>query len=211
VDQTSPTSTSLLGGIMGALAELEASDTSDVSGAGSRDSAEQAVLSLLLGGFETTSWMLANALSALLAHPDAMARVRDDLSLAPKAVTESIRWCPSVPGTLRMAERDVVLDDDLCLAADTVFYVAGITSHYDSARHPDPYVFDIDRNPPGTPMVFGGGVHHCVGMSLARMVVRVAVESLLALTPGLRAAPDFTYGVHGGPAHGPDRLPVVLF
>jgi cytochrome P450 len=164
--------------------------------------------------FEATSWMLANTLYALLAHPDTMARVRDDLSLAPKAVTESIRWCPSVPGTLRMVERDVVLDDDLRLDAGTVFYLAAITSHYDSSVHADPHVFDIDRDPPGTPMVFGGGVHHCVGMSLARMEARVAVESLLALAPGLRAAPDFAptfaYGVHGGPAHGPDRLPAVL-
>jgi cytochrome P450 len=83
VERTSPTSPSLLGEIVGALA---------ASGDDLREPTEQVVLSLLLGGFETTSWLLANMLGALLAHPEVLARVRADLTLAPQAVTESIRW-----------------------------------------------------------------------------------------------------------------------
>lgn len=205
VDRTSPTSPSLLGEIVGAL---EAAGDDDL-----REPVEQVVLSLLLGGFETTSWMLANALFALLDHPATLARVRREPSLAPIAVTEAIRWCPSVPGTIRLVERAVALGDVELEAGDVVF-VAAAAAHYDRELHPEPHVFDIDRRPPATPMVFGGGVHHCVGMALSRMEARVAVETLLELAPDLRPAadlaPTFTYGVRGSPAHGPDRLPALL-
>lgn len=42
---------------------------------------ERTVLPLLLGGYDTTGWMIASVLAALLAHPEAMARVRSDPAL----------------------------------------------------------------------------------------------------------------------------------
>ena len=64
-------------------------------------------------------------------------------------------------------------------------------------------------------MIFGGGIHFCVGAPLARMETRVAVSQLLARFPGLRAdaerpRPVFALGTRGSVAFGPDHLPVVL-
>lgn len=174
---------------------------------------QQIVLSLLLGGYETTSWLLANVLHALLTHPDVLARVNADRSLLPAAVEEGIRWCPSVAGTIRMVERDVELEG-LSLTAGMVIYLAGIASHYDESVYPSPQRFDIERQPPPSVMVFGGGPHYCVGAPLGRMEARVGLEALLDRFPGVRGVPGerpiFMYGVRESIAHGPDRLPAIL-
>jgi cytochrome P450 len=171
----------------------------------------QIVLTLLLGGYETTIWQLANAAYSLLAHPAALARVRETPSLLPAAIEESMRWCPSTIGTVRYVEKDVTMDD-LTLTAGTVVYLAAISVHYDEETYPSPSVFNVDRR--STPMIFGGGIHHCVGAPLARMESRVGLSVLLERFPRLRLddseKPIFTYGVRGAAAHGPDKLPAFL-
>nr|6F8A_A Chain A, Cytochrome P450 CYP260A1 [Sorangium cellulosum So ce56]6F8A_B Chain B, Cytochrome P450 CYP260A1 [Sorangium cellulosum So ce56]6F8C_A Chain A, Cytochrome P450 CYP260A1 [Sorangium cellulosum So ce56]6F8C_B Chain B, Cytochrome P450 CYP260A1 [Sorangium cellulosum So ce56] len=198
------TSDTLLGEILRTL-KAEHMDTIEAS--------RQIVLSLILGGYETTSWLVANTIHALLAHPDTLARVRQDPSLLPAAIEEGMRWCPSIFGVLRMVERDVRLDDQ-ALSAGTVVCLAGIAGNYDETAYPSPEVYDIDRKPLPAANVFGGGAHFCVGAPLARMEARVGLQALLARFPGLRAVPEerpsFMYGAKDSVAHGPDKLPVLL-
>jgi cytochrome P450 len=167
----------------------------------------------MLGGYETTIWMVANALHALLANPAALEQVRRDHALIPAAIDESMRWCPSVAGTLRLVERDVTLGGDLKLQAGGVIYLP-VVAHYDEATHPSPEVFDLARRPAPTVMVFGGGAHYCVGAPLARMEARVALSTLLTRFPDVRLDPSekptFSYGVRESVAHGPDKLPALL-
>lgn len=175
------------------------------------EACQQVVLSLLLGGYETTIWLFANAVHALLAHPAALARVRREPALVVLAIEESMRWCPSNPGTIRLVEKKVSLPD-LELEPGTVVYVAATAAHYDEALYPDPTTFDLDRR--STPLIFGGGPHFCVGAQLARMEARVGFGALLERFPELRADPEerpvFRYGVRESVAHGPDRLPALL-
>ena len=42
--------------------------------------------------------------------------------------------------------------------------------------------------PPGRHFSFGYGIHHCVGASLGRRTIEIAVRALLAYAPGFRAA-----------------------
>jgi cytochrome P450 len=185
--------------------------TLSAEGMVSLEACQQIVLSLLLGGYETTIWLMTNALYALLAHPEALARVRGDMALLPGAIEESMRWCPSAVGTLRLVEKPFEMDE-LSLSPGTVIYCAGITAHYDEEAYPRPEVFDIGRRV--QPQIFGGGIHYCVGAPLARMEARVALSVLLERFPGLRLdaseKPTWAYGVRGSVAHGPDKLPVVL-
>lgn len=177
------------------------------------ESCQQIVLSLLLGGYETTSWMIANSLYSLLQWPDAYAHVRRDPSMLPAAIEEAMRWCPSVAGTIRLVERDATVDG-LTLSAGMPIYLASVAVHYDEETYPHPEKFDLMRSPAPTPMIFGGGPHYCVGAPLGRMEARVGLSALLARFPDLRAAPDdkptFMYGTRESVAHGPDRLPVIL-
>ena len=187
--------------------------TLESEGMATMEACQQIVLSLLLGGYETTSWMIANSLYALLHQPEAYAHVRRDPSMLPAAIEEAMRWCPSVAGTIRLVERDADVDG-LHLAAGMPIYLASIAVHYDEDTYPHPEKFDLARSPAPTPMIFGGGPHYCVGAPLGRMEARVGLAALLSRFPDLRAAPDekptFMYGVRESVAHGPDRLPVIL-
>jgi cytochrome P450 len=181
-------------------------------GMASLEICQQIVISLLLGGYETTIWLFANALHALLAHPEVLSQVRQAPESISGAIEESMRWCPSTVGTVRLVEKKVSLPD-LELEPGTVVYLAATTGHYDENQYPEPERYDIKRKV--TPMIFGGGPHFCVGAQLARMEARIALSELIANHPALRLdpvePPIFTYGVRESVAHGPDRLPAFLY
>jgi cholest-4-en-3-one 26-monooxygenase len=55
-----------------------------------------------------------------------------------------------------------------------------ISANRDEDRFPDPYRFDVARQP-NDHTTFGlGGPHYCLGAHLARMEIRVMFEELLA-------------------------------
>ena len=56
-------------------------------------------------------------------------------------------------------------------------------------RYPDPDEFDIFRQAK-VPISWGHGVHVCLGMHLARLEMRTAVNLLLDRLPNLRLDPD---------------------
>ncbi|XXY47263.1 cytochrome P450 [Sorangium sp. So ce269] len=181
-------------------------------GLGGVDACEGVVLTLILGSYETTSWMLANLMTALLAHPDAMAELRQEPSLLPQAIEEATRWCSSAAGIVRFVEREATIAGET-LPAGTIVYLSLTALHYDEQAYPRPEVFDIRRRPVGL-LHFGSGPHYCVGAPLARMEARVGVSLLLERFPALRADPTvrpvFSTSPRGAAAFGPDRIPALL-
>lgn len=171
----------------------------------------QIAVGLLLGGYETTSSMLAGALTALLFPPEAMEQVRQRRELLMPAVEESTRWFASAIGSPRRLTRDVTLDE-VTLPAGASVLLCSASAHYDEEVFPRPEVFDLHRKP-GELMLFGGGPHHCLGAPLARMEARVGLGMLLDRLPRLRLDPDsppvFGCGARGVVAHGPEALHVV--
>jgi cytochrome P450 len=181
-------------------------------GLGTVEACERIVFTLILGSYETTIWGLASVMSAMLRYPDARARVRDNPELLPAAIEEAWRWCGSTLGTVRYVERETELAGNT-LATGSVIHLAFAAPNYEADVFPNPEVYDIDRK--SRTMLFGAGVHYCVGAPLARMETRVALAQLLARFPELRADPDrkapvFANGTRGALAFGPDHLPVVL-
>ncbi|WP_437893034.1 cytochrome P450 [Sorangium sp. So ce124] len=181
-------------------------------GLGGVEACEGVVLTLILASYETTSWMLANLLVALLAHPDAMNQLRQQPSLLPQAIEESTRWCSSVAGIVRFVEREATIGGET-LAAGTILYLSLMARHYDEEIYPRPEIFDIHRRPVGM-LNFGGGLHYCVGAPLARMEARIGVSLLLERFPALRAdptlRPTFSTAPRGAAAFGPDQIPALL-
>lgn len=60
-------------------------------------------------------------------------------------------------------------------------------------------------------VAFGVGRHLCLGMHLARLELRVALNAILDGLPNLRLDPDEpTPVVRGIAFRGPDRLPVLF-
>jgi cytochrome P450 len=169
-----------------------------------------AVISLLLGGFETTVQLLAATVASLLLNPDALRRVRADASLMDGAFDEAFRWASPTAGLYRLVTRDTVIAGEPIPAGGMVS-LAIAAAHLDADAYPDPDRFDVDRA--ASHLGFGLGPHYCVGAPLARIEARAALAALLAACPELRLNPSaelsFRYGARGFPQHGVEALPVL--
>jgi cytochrome P450 len=164
----------------------------------------------VMGGYESTSWSLAGALSALLMHPEALERVRRDRSLLMPAVEESMRWANGTLGAPRHTTREVEIDGVRIPQGSSVLLCTA-SAHFDESVYPSPEVFDIDRRTPH--LLFGSGSHVCVGASLARMEAQVGLSMLLDQLPDLRLDTSqplrCAVGVRDSAMHGPVSLPAL--
>jgi cytochrome P450 len=163
---------------------------------------------LLPAGAETTYRSSGNLLFGLLTNPDQLDAVRRDRSLLPQAIEEALRWEPPLLITGRVATRDVTLADVTIPAGAPVTPVMG-SANRDESVFTDPDAFDVFRSPKPH-IAFGFGPHMCLGMHLARMETRVALNRLLDRLPDLRLDPagDDPH-IHGAIFRSPTSLPVL--
>jgi cytochrome P450 len=164
---------------------------------------------LLPAGVETTYRSSGNLLFGLLTHPDQLDAVRADRSLVPQAIEEGLRWEPPLHGIARVATVDTELGG-VAIKAGAVLSVAIGAANRDETRYPEPDRFDIFRDPQQH-IAFGFGPHMCLGMHLARMETRVAVDALIERLPDLRLDPDGDDPhIHGQIFRSPTSLPVLF-
>lgn len=144
---------------------------------------------LIIAGFETTTHMISNGVLALLQHPDQLARLRAEPALIDSAVEEMLRFCGPVHGSKQAyAKEDIVLHGVEIPKGAPVVPIWGSANH-DPDAFDQPERFDIGRSP-NHHLAFGHGSHFCLGSQLAKMEVRIAVQTLLERNPDLRLAVD---------------------
>jgi cytochrome P450 len=153
---------------------------------------------LLNAGTDTTRNQLAAAVQALCAHPDQWALLAEHPELAAKAVDELIRHSPIIVSSLRVAIEDVELGGVL-IPAGTYVVANTASANRDPAVYDDPERLDITRNAARALLTFGGGVHYCLGVHLARVELCEALRVITRRMSNARRT---------GPA--PWRLPTEL-
>ena len=165
---------------------------------------------LLPAGVETTYRASGNLLYGLLTNPDQLRAVREDRSLLPDAFEETIRWEPPVTVILRRAMADTELAGVPVTAGADVGLLLG-SANRDERKYEHPDRFDLFRESRQS-LGFGFGVHVCLGMHLARMETRVAVNALLDRMPDLTLdpAPDQDLHIKGMAFRSPIALPVAF-
>jgi len=146
------------------------------------------LLLLLPGGIETTYRSLGNLLFALLTHPDQLEEVRTRPELRDAAIEEGLRWETPILLVPRQTVRSTRLRGIEIPAGRGVNLFIG-SANRDERRFPDPDRFDIHR-PPVPHLSFGAGPHLCLGMHLARMESRVALDAILERLHQLQFDPE---------------------
>jgi cytochrome P450 len=141
----------------------------------------------VFAGHKTTTDLIANAVRLLLAHPDRLAALVRDPSLAAPIVEETLRRDCPVPGTARVANVDVTIGGVTIPKDARVFAMLGSANH-DERVFEDPTTFEPGRPDAKEHVGFGRGVHACLGAPLARLQGRVALTVLTRRLPGLRFA-----------------------
>jgi len=143
---------------------------------------------LLPAGAETTYRSSSNLLFGLMSNPDQLEAVRADRSLLPQAIEEGIRWEPPLLIIMRTAARATEVCGVPIPAKAAVICNLGSANH-DDTRWERAEEFDVFRE--CLPHIgFASGPHTCLGMHLARMETRVAIEAVLDRLPRLRFDPD---------------------
>jgi len=109
----------------------------------------------------------------------------------------------------RVATRDTELAGVAIPAGSAVMPMLGAANR-DEDRYPDPDRFDIFRAP--KPYIsWGIGTHVCLGMHLARLEMRVALNRLLDRLPDLRLDPEGKDPhIRGQVFRSPTSLPVLF-
>jgi cytochrome P450 len=135
-------------------------------------------------GFETTVNLIGNAVALLEAHPDQLA-VALEQDLWPGVVEETLRYDSSVQFTLRQAYTDTeVAGTPVTTGTGIVVMIGG--ANRDPAVFAEPHRFDVTRGNAAEHLAFSGGVHYCLGASLARQEAMIALRALYTRFPGLR-------------------------
>ena len=133
---------------------------------------------LLAAGNETTRNAITHGVLALSQYPEQRAIWAADFeAVAPTAVEEIVRWATPVGFMRRTATRDVTVGGHRFQEGDKtiLFYNSG---NRDERVFPDPYRFDVRRDP-NFHVGFGGpGPHYCLGAHLARREITVMFREL---------------------------------
>jgi cytochrome P450 len=162
---------------------------------------------LLPAGVETTYRSIGNLLHALLTHPAQLADVVREPELRPAAIEEALRWAPPLLMVPRRCTQDVRLGGVDIPAGRGLNVFIG-SANRDERRYPEPDRFDIHRTL-APHLSFGSGPHMCLGMHLARMETRVALDAVLERLRDLRLDPDAPHPkLVGTIFRSPDALPV---
>ena len=128
-------------------------------------------------GHDTTSATLATGIQALAENPELLQRIRNDLSLIPDWVNETLRWSSPVKHFMRTALEPYELRGRSINVGDRLMLLYQ-SANRDADVFADPDVFNIDRHP-NKHIAFGYGPHLCIGMALAKQELRIMAEELL--------------------------------
>ena len=139
---------------------------------------------IINGGVDTTTSLIANALEYLDSHRDVRARLVDHPELIPGATEEFLRYFSPVQAFARTVAQDTDLDGQQLERGDRVLMCFG-SANRDEAEFPDADTFVVDREP-NRHVAFGLGKHRCIGSTLARGRVRDRARAGLAAHARLR-------------------------
>lgn len=131
----------------------------------------------MFAGHATTMALIANAVLLFDRHPEEGAAVRADRSLLRNAAEEVLRLRPPFPRLARVVTADTEIGGHAIAAGELVTPWIG-AGNRDASRFPDPDRFDIHRHT-GSSLVFGQGIHFCLGAPLARLEGRIALDILM--------------------------------
>ena len=160
---------------------------------------------LLIAGIDTTWSNIGSALLHLASHPEDQQRLRDEPELMPMAVEEFLRYYSPVT-MARYVTEDTEFNGCPMQEGDKVL-MAFPAGNHDPEMFEDADRFIIDRAK-NRHFAFGSGIHRCLGSNLARMEIRVAVETFLERIPTFELAdPDAVFW-NGGQVRGPRRVPI---
>jgi cytochrome P450 len=162
---------------------------------------------IFFGGISTVEALLLNSLWALFENSGALERIQRDHTLFPQAIEETMRWLSPVQSATRHVTEAFEWQGIEFPAHDTVNCMLGAANRDPSIfTHPDR--FDLDRANSRRHLGFATGAHACLGSHLAKVEVRIGLETLLGRLRNVRLERSLTTPPSGYEFRQPRRLTV---
>ena len=183
--------------------------SAEIDGAKLSDEAIFSFLRLLLpAGLETTYRSSGNLLFLLLTHPEQFQAMQADHELIAPAIEEGLRFETPLTTVQRYARRETELEG-VTVPEGAVIDVCIGSANRDERRWERSEQFDIFRK--RIPHIsFAAGEHTCMGLHLARMETRVALEGLLGRLTNIALVTDDNPHIAGHPFRSPTAIPVTF-
>jgi cytochrome P450 len=148
------------------------------------------IITVILGGSDTTRGAGSIQTSLLLQHRDQWDAVCQDPALIPGAVLESMRYEPAVGSFARFTLEEIDMDGWI-VPHNRVLSLSTLSAMRDPQLYSDPDRFDIRRSDhPRRHMIFGAGSHRCLGEALAKAELEEQLAALTERVPQLRLVGD---------------------
>lgn len=157
-------------------------------------------------GNETTNRLIGWTGKVLGEHPDQLRQIVANGALIPAAIDEILRFEPPGPQVARYVDRDVEVHGQTVPKGSTMLFIIA-SGNRDERRYPDAERFDIHRQT-RSHLVFGYGIHTCIGAALARIEGRVALEEIVKRFPEWEVDYDNAELMSTSTVRGWDALPV---
>lgn len=160
---------------------------------------------LVFAGNETTAKLMATTLYALARFPDQRRLLLENRALIPRALEEIHRWMSVIHVGWRVTRDGKGLISGVKIPDGATVLVLQGAANRDPARWKAPDALDILR-PPRSHLGFGFGMHHCLGINLARLELTIWLNRFLDEIPHWDIL-DIDWG-RGWVARGPIRLTI---
>ena len=134
-------------------------------------------------------------------------QLRQNPELIPDALEEFVRLYTPYRGFARTVSQPVELHDRV-IEPGVPVTLAYSSANRDPDKFPDPDTFVLGRENVRQHLGFGRGRHRCAGMPLARLMLRIALEELLAATD--RITTEGPYEFARMPEVGYTSVPVTI-
>ena len=163
------------------------------------------MLLILIAGIDTTWSAITSSIWHLATHPADLARLVNEPELMPVAIEEFLRFYAPVT-MARLVKED--FDFNGCPMKKDDWLLLGFP-----AANRDPEVFDradefiIDRAE-NRHLAFGLGIHRCAGSNLARLELRVAIETFIKRFPTFTLDDPSVVTWSQGQVRGARNLPI---
>ena len=159
---------------------------------------------LLFTGHEMMMKLIADGMLELVRHREQRRLLREELSIAPKAVEGIIRYHgPSKVVTLRVVEDSELRDTRIEAGQRVLMSLAA--ANCDPRQFDDPETFDISWST-HSHLGFGHGIYSCIGAPLARVETRVAFPALAQPFPDTEMVTDEFEWTQSPLVGGPEEL-----
>ena len=127
---------------------------------------------------DTTIFGLGHMLRQLSLHREQWEMLKEDRSLVPAAINETLRLNSPINSFTRYVNQDSKIGDSRVKAGDRLIVLYGSANRCERQWGKTADAFDIKRDSRHH-LAFGHGIHACGGMHLARLEMQIVLETML--------------------------------